>query len=98
MIRPFACSAMIVSYKSRRRHQHIDGHENDQAPSQDMSCDSWNLFDPARHTWIQYFDPHYGRDTPEKTIEQIDSSAQIERNTSIVPKDTPKKEFGKDAA
>src|SRR5699024_4158453 len=73
-------------------------HKQDKTPCNNISCEFWYLFDPVGYTGIQYLDPYYCSDSPEETVKQVNSPAQIKRNATVIPEYFSEKQFGENTA
>ena len=65
--------------------RHICDHQNNCDPRQHRTDFLWYLFDPAGEQRVNSLQPYNRCDPPKKAVEQVDSSAKVERDVTVVP-------------
>ena len=63
----------------------IHNEEDHPEPCERYADGSRNPFDHPAHAGVQLFSPEHSKNSPEKTINQIDPSMQIQRIIPIIP-------------
>ena len=90
--------SFIVTHQCHTGHHNIAAHKNNQYPGHDCSGFLRNFLNPFGDKGINSPEPDYRGDSPEETIQQIDSSPNIKGNLAIVPEHFTKDNLGKDTA
>ena len=95
-----SCSGLAGRVAGQRQggERHICDHQNNSNPRQYRADFLWYLFDPAGEQRVNSFQPYDRCDPPKKAVEQVDSSAKVERDVTVVPKGRAKQKLRKDAA
>ena len=78
-------TALVVARHRQRRHGHIEHHEHDDDPRENLAGAHGNLFNPARQHGVAPLEPDDRRDAPEEAVQQVDASAEVERDLAVIP-------------
>lgn len=77
ILRWFSVSTVIVAGQRPGGNCDISHHENDQNPGDDFSGFDGDFFDPLRKQRITDLQPDDGGNSPEETVQQVDSAAEL---------------------
>ena len=94
----FIVGSLVVAGEGQGGDDDVGDHEYDQNPGDDGSLFHGDFFDLAGDQGIEFFQPYDSGDSPEKAVQEVDASSEVEGDVAVVPEDFAEDDFGEYAA
>lgn len=89
---------LCVPGQGQRGNGHIDYHKYNQAVEKYGACVLGDFLNQPGQGRIDNLQPDHGGDSPEKTVQQVDTSTQIKSKAAVIPEYGAEDRFRKYAA